>query len=73
MQINDFTIRAYGFQELALLYFPNSTPKSASAQLKKWISHPMLMDQLVPTGYHSGQKIFTPRQVAIIVGHLGEP
>lgn len=73
MQINDFTIRAYGFQELALLYFPNSAPKSASAQLKKWISHPFLMEKLALAGYRSGQKILTPRQVALIVGHLGEP
>ena len=32
-----FRIRAYGLQELAMLYFPNSAPRSASAQLKRWI------------------------------------
>lgn len=37
-----FIVRAYGLQELALLYFPNSTPQSASVQLKKWIKLTLL-------------------------------
>lgn len=72
MQTN-FIIRAYGLQVLAQLYFPGSTPASASAQLKKWMRNDQLYSKLLEAGYHSGQKILTPRQVEIIVEHLGEP
>lgn len=68
-----FVVRAYGLQELALLYFPNSTPQAASSQLKKWIRLPLLLCKLTEASYHSGQKILTPRQVEIISGHVGIP
>lgn len=68
-----FVIRAYGIQELAQLYFPHIAPTSASVQLRKWISHPALYGQLAAAGYHRGQRILTPRQVEIIVRHVGEP
>ena len=32
-----FKVRAYGYGELAQLYFPNISKKSASAQLRRWI------------------------------------
>lgn len=75
-QINlmgNFKIRAYGLQELAMLYFPNSTPQSASNQLKKWMNKEKLLARLKDAGYAAGQKILTPRQVELIVGHVGEP
>ena len=31
------TNRSYGFKELAVLYFPNIAPASASIRLKQWI------------------------------------
>lgn len=55
-----FRIKAYGIQELGQMYFPNSTPRSASSQLKKWINH-------------NGQRILTPKQVRIMVKHLDPP
>lgn len=71
--MENFVIRAYGLQELGLLYFPGNTPQAASAQLKKWIKVPQLLVKLTEAGYHSGQKILTPRQVGIIAGHIGMP
>lgn len=68
-----FTIRAYGLKELASLYFPCNTPRSAAAQLKKWMKNPRLMQKLLAADYQNGQKLLTPRQVQIIVEHLGEP
>lgn len=69
-----FTIRTYGFQELALKYFQNSTPSSASTQFKKWINrNKSLLCDLENSGYANGQKIFTPRQVSLIIDHFGEP
>lgn len=71
--MHNFIIRSYGLQELAQLYFPGNTPQSASTQLKKWMLNDQLHTKLTEAGYHSGQKLLTPRQVEIIVIHLGEP
>ena len=69
-----FQVRTYGMQELALCYFANSIPASATCQLKKWIQHnEKLSVELQNTGYCKGQKLFTPLQVKIIVQYLGEP
>jgi hypothetical protein len=66
-------IHAYGFKELALLYFPNSQPATAAALLRKWIRLRPLAGKLKEAHYQSGQRILTPRQVEIIVEHVGEP
>ena len=60
--------------ELALLYFPQSTPKVATRHLIRWINgcRP-LMEELEQTGYHPLQKFFTARQVILIYHHLGNP
>lgn len=71
--MSDFKIHAYGLQELAMLYFPNSTPQAASNQLKKWMSKEKLLVKLEDAGYSPGQKILTPRQVKAIADHVGEP
>lgn len=60
-------------KELAVLYFPNSSARSASCQLRRWMHEEQLAAKLRDAGYHTGQKILTPRQVAILVDHLGEP
>lgn len=60
--------------ELALLYFPGSTPKVAIRHLMRWIiGCSPLMEELAATGYYPTQKIFTSRQVILINRHLGSP
>lgn len=57
-----FKIRSYGYEELALLYFQNSTKKSASVQLRRWlVRNKKLMHELCLSGYITGQRLFTPR------------
>jgi len=69
-----FKIRAYGFGELAQLYFPNHTKRSASAQLRNWIKeNPRLIAELQAVGFYFGKKILTPMLVKIIVDLFGEP
>jgi len=69
-----FQLKSYGLQELAVLYFPKSNPSSASCQLKKWITQSFhLQEKLTNAEYRSGQKILTPKQVSILIDHLGEP
>jgi len=70
----NFSIKCYGLQELALFYFPLSSPAAASCQFKKWINRSQqLKDNLTEAGYTNGQKLLTPRQVKLIVDHVGEP
>lgn len=60
--------------EIALLYFPDSTPKVAVRHLMRWINRcTPLLHELEATGYCSTQKYFTCRQVRLIYYHLGEP
>lgn len=69
-----FKIRSYGYCELAMLYFPKSTKKSASNQLRRWIKiNEDLKNQLKISGYKPGNKILTPKQVGIIISEIGLP
>lgn len=69
----NFRIRAYGRQELALLYNPDITPEAAYRKLQKWIDYaPGLRERLNKAGNHKG-RTWTPAQVALIVAAIGEP
>ena len=72
--MDDFIIRVYTKKELALMYFPDSSPRTAVSHLMAWIRHcTQLWEQLQATGYEPSCKTFTPRQVRAIVEQLGEP
>jgi hypothetical protein len=69
-----FTIRTYGFGELAQKYFPAVSPKTASTNLNNWIkSDPGLHSALFQAGRRPGFKILSPAQVRLIVDAFGEP
>jgi hypothetical protein len=69
-----FKIRAYGYSELAQLYFPFICKKSASIQLTRWIKQNQLItQQLQKAHFHKGQHLLTPRQVQVIVSEFGYP
>lgn len=60
--------------ELALLYFPESTPAVGTNRLMRWVhSCPPLMEELEAAGYHRSQKLLMSRQVSLITRHLGDP
>ena len=70
----EFVIRSYSYCELAMLYFPNSNKKSASAQLGRWVKfNTNLINSLRNAGFKKGQKILTPKQVEIIIIEIGNP
>lgn len=72
--MSEFKIRAYGKGELALCYFPGSTPHAAANHLRQWIVRCRpLLDGLHEAGHDPRSKMFTPREVRLIVKHLGEP
>ena len=67
-------IRAYSKKELALLFFPDSTPETAVKHLMALIRrNDMLWDELQQMGYYSHSKTFSPRQVQAIFDWLGAP
>ncbi len=71
---NNFKIRAYTKKELALMYFPESNPRTAVNHMMAWIRRcSTLWDDLQSMEYQTKSKAFTPRQVGSIVEHLGEP
>ena len=66
--------RVWGYQELALLYFPDSKPECASVQLRRWIKlSDELTSRLTAGGWKPGRKVLTPKQATCIFDHLGEP
>lgn len=69
-----FSLRAYGRTELAQAYCPQLSPGAAWQKLSMWINlYPGLPERLKAIGYSPRQRVFTPRQVAMIVEALGEP
>ena len=61
-------------REIATLYFPDITPKSASEKLTSWINNcKPLARKLSKTGYKSGTHSLTERQISMIFDFLGEP
>ena len=69
-----FTNRSYGFKELAVLYFPNIAPTSASIRLKQWIKDDTeLLESLQETNYHLSNRILTPKQKELITASFGSP
>ena len=56
------------------MYFPDSQPRTAVNHLMAWINRcTPLLGQLETAGYEKTSKGFTPRQVRLIVEHLGDP
>ena len=75
MSGQEFQIRQYGRQELALRYFPHMSPQSAWRKLQLWMAiNPRLALLLTPPQPPlRASRTFTPRQVRIIIEELGEP
>ena len=72
--MEDFKIRMYTKKELALMYFPESMPRTAVNHLMAWIRLcTPLWDELLKMGYCKTSKSFSPKQVKTIVEYLGEP
>jgi len=70
-----FKIQQYGKSELALLYFPGaSTSRGALSNLTYWIRcNRELSVALKECGMPVHSKFFTPKEVSLIIEHLGEP
>lgn len=67
-------MNAIYMSDLAQAYFPRSTPRSASAQLHRWIQlNTELQERLEALHFRPRQRALTPLQHEAIVEYLGEP
>lgn len=75
MNETNFRIRPYSKRELARLYFPETVQTdSAVANLRNLLRrNAALSHELSDAGYRPHDKVFTPKQVRILIHHLGEP
>lgn len=74
MKEQKFEIRTYGFGELACLYFPKCTKKSASRIFSQWIHGcPVLVSKLTEANWQKRQKYFTPKQTRLVIEHFDHP
>lgn len=72
--MEDFKIRIYTKKELALMYFPDSQPRTAVNHLMVWLKRcTPLWQELQSMGYEKTSKSFSPKQTRAIVDYLGEP
>lgn len=69
-----YGMKAIYLTELAQQYFPNSTPRSAVAQLRRWVSfNSDLRKRLEELHYTKRQRALTPLQHGAFIEYLGEP
>jgi hypothetical protein len=69
-----FKIKSYGFGELAQMYFPSISKKSAAAQFRRWIrTSKTVLPILENLGYKIGNRLLTPAHVKVLVDEFGEP
>ena len=67
-------IKSYPKSELALMYFPDSSPHVALNRLNYWIKRcPPLVDALAGCNQSRFAKYFSAKAVRLIVDFLGEP
>lgn len=60
--------------ELAMMYSPHLTQRSATRRLALWIDmNQTLLNALAQSGYRKTARVLTAKQVGLIVEHLGEP
>ena len=67
-------IKRYTKKELALLYFPDSSPETANKHLMRWIKrNKHLMQKLEEINYKPNERWFTKQEVEIIFRYIGPP
>ena len=67
-------VPAIALTDLALRYFPRSTKRSASEQLRRWMRlNPDLRARLEELHFQPRQRVLTPLQHEAVLRWLGEP
>lgn len=70
----EFRLRTYKKNELAMMYFPDVSKAAASRNFRRWIRNcPPMMKELDEMGYDKNRQYLLKAEVEVIVKHLGEP
>lgn len=70
----EFELKSYSKTELSKMYNPMLCNRSALRILMLWIDHNKeLKKSLVSAGFTPTLRVFTPKQVELIISFLGEP
>ena len=75
IEMEKFEIKSYWLSELAMLYRPRSSQRSATRTLRNWIKKNRELSEELEKMKFDGTKtrMLTPNQVCTIVRFLGEP
>lgn len=74
MKSEGFIIKAYLKVELAMLYHSHMSPEGALRKMKRWINRCQeLKTELERLQVSPSDHQYTPKQVALLVKHFGEP
>ena len=74
MEETSFRVKAYSKVELAMLYNPEQCVTVALKKLSRWMqANPTLVEELREVSYNKYRRSFTPKEVDLIIRHLGEP
>lgn len=66
--------RSHGCYRIRAPLFPGISPETAYKRMWVWIRTSRgLKEKLLAAGWVKFQKLYTPKQVACLVEHLGEP
>lgn len=69
-----FVYHSYSKSELARMYVPGRSQRTAMRTFNKWLTHhPPFWKQLQREGVTIKTQIFNAAQIKAIVGYLGEP
>ena len=72
--MNEFVIKNYTKAELAMMFFPDSQPRTAVRHLMSWIKRNRAISKYFEEHEHNPfSKFFTSREVRVIIDNLGEP
>jgi len=73
MEETSFRVKAYSKVELAMLYNPEQCVTVALKKLSRWMqANPSLVGELRKVNYNKYRRSFTPKEVDLIVRHLGD-
>lgn len=71
LNAHDLEFRVYGFQEFAMMIYPQSSPRQASRNLRTFINkNAGLKQKIVEKGYTDRKRTLMPSHIEIIVSYM---
>lgn len=68
---HDWDFRVYGFQEFAMIIYPQSSPRQASRNLRNFINrNAELKQKIEDKGYTDRKRTLMPSHIELIVSYM---